>query len=141
MPKRGCRYCFHTQTGSKTERCMSQKRYSVRFETEGADLFVELEGEAGLNRQHLLAKVVAILEDRHGMETIPSNNRTGEVTRVIHSDGSTLLAWLCISGDNSRQALDDDGLDEILTCLAFLLFPPVVETSVASGDSRSMVLT
>ena len=60
---------------------MSQKRYSVRFETEGADLFVELEGEADLNRQHLLARVVAILEDRHGMEAIPSDDRTGEVTR------------------------------------------------------------
>ena len=75
------------------------------------------------------------------METIPSSERLGEVTRVIHSDGSTLLAWLCISGNNTRQALDDDGLDEILTCLAFLLFPPVVETSVASRDSLAMALT
>jgi len=123
------------------ERCMTQQLYSVRFETEGADLFVELEAEAGLNRQHLLARVVATLEDRHGMETIPSSERLGEVTRVIHSDGSTLLAWLCISGNNTRQALDDDGLDEILTCLAFLLFPPVVETSVASRDSLAMALT
>ena len=60
---------------------------------------------------------------------------------MIHSDESTLLAWLCISGNNTRQALDDDGLDEILTCLAFLLFPPVVETIVASRDSLAMALT
>ena len=120
---------------------MIQKLYSVRFETEGADLFVELESEPGLNRQHLLARVVAILEDRHGMETIPCKNHEGELTRVIHSDGSTLLAWLCIYGDNTRQALDDDGLDEILTCLAFLLFPPVVETSVANGNSLAMALS
>ena len=120
---------------------MFPKRYSVRFETEGADLFIELEGQEGLNRQHLLARVVAILEDRHGMETIPNSHRKGEVTRVIHSDGSNLLAWLCISGDNTRQALDDDGLDEILTCLAFLLFPPVVETSVVNGNSHAIVLS
>ena len=123
------------------ERCMIQQHYSIRFETEGADLFVELEAEADLNRQNLLTRVVAILEDRHGIETIPSIDREGEVTRVIHSDGSTLLAWLCISGNNTRQALDDDGLDEILTCLAFLLFPPVVETSVASRDSLAMAST
>ena len=58
MPKGGCRYCFHTQTGSKTERYMSQKRYSVRFETEGADLFVECDANAGLNGQHLFARAV-----------------------------------------------------------------------------------
>ena len=124
-----------------TERRMTQKHYSVRFETEGADLFVELESESGLNRQHLLERVVAILEDRHGMETIHTAENHGEMTRVIHSDGSTLLAWLSISGDNCRQALDDDGLDEILTCLAFLLFPPLVETSVTNGNNPAMALT
>ena len=40
---------------------MIQQLYSVRFETEGADLFVELEAEADLNRQNLLTRVVAIL--------------------------------------------------------------------------------
>ncbi len=117
---------------------MTAKLYSVRFETEGADLFVEMEAEEGLNRQHLLEKVVAILEDRHGMETI--DNDQGEMTRVDHSDGSALLAWLSISGQSSRQALDDDGLDEILTCLVFMLFPPVVETSVTGQNSPAMAL-
>ena len=56
---------------------MIQQLYSVRFETEGADLFVELEAEADLNRQNLLTRVVAILEDRHGIETIPSIDRRG----------------------------------------------------------------
>jgi len=117
---------------------MTAKLYNVRFETEGADLFVEMEAEEGLNRQHLLEKVVAILEDRHGMETI--DNDQGEMTRVDHSDGSALLAWLSISGQSSRQALDDDGLDEILTCLVFMLFPPVVETSVTGQNSPAMAL-
>ena len=117
---------------------MATKLYNVRFETEGADLFVGLEAEEGLNRQHLLEKVVAILEDRHGIETIDSIQ--GEMTRVDHSDGSALTAWLSISGQASRQALDDDGLDEILTCLAFLLFPPVVETSVVSDNSPALAL-
>ena len=117
---------------------MVSKLYNVRFETEGADLFVELQAEEGLNRQLLLERVVAILEDRHGMETI--DNTLGEVTRVVHSDGSTLLAWLSISGQSTCQALDDDGLDEILTCLAFLLFPPVVETSVACENNPTMAL-
>ena len=63
--------------GSTMERCMIQQLYSVRFETEGADLFVELEAEADLNRQNLLTRVVAILEDRHGIETIPSIDRRG----------------------------------------------------------------
>jgi hypothetical protein len=72
------------------------------------------------------------------METI--DNTHGEVTRVVHSDGSTLLAWLSISGQSTCQALDDDGLDEILTCLAFLLFPPVVETSVVSDNSPALAL-
>ena len=58
------------------------------------------------------------------------DNDEGEMTRVDHSDGSALLAWLSISGQSSRQALDDDGLDEILTCLVFMLFPPVVETAL-----------
>ena len=117
---------------------MATKLYNVRFETEGADLFVELEAAAGLNRQHLLEKVVAILEDRHGIETVDSTQ--GETTRVGHSDGSTLTAWLSISGQSSRQALDDDGLDEILTCLAFMLFPPIVEISVVSDNSPALVL-
>ena len=117
---------------------MAATLYNVRFETEGADLFVELEAQEGLNRQHLLERVVAILEDRHGMETI--DNDQGEMTRVDHSDGSTLLAWLSISGQSTRQALDDDGLDEILTCLVFMLFPPVVETSVVSENKPAMAL-
>ena len=117
---------------------MATKVYNVRFETEGADLFVEMNVEAGLNRQHLLEKVVAILEDRHDIETI--NTEQGEMTRVDHSDGPALLAWLSISGQTSRQALDDDGLDEIMTCLVFMLFPPVVETSVASENNRNLVL-
>ena len=117
---------------------MTTKLYSVRFETEGAELFVELQAESGLNRQHLLEKVVAILEDRHGIETIDSSQ--GEITRVDHSDGSALSAWLSISGQSARQALDDDGLDEILTCLVFMLFPPVVETSVISENNPALVL-
>ena len=118
---------------------MTTKLYNVRFETEGADLFVEMEAEEELNRQHLLQRVVAILEDRHGMETI--DNDKGEMTRVDHSDGAALLAWLSISGQSSRQALDDDGLDEILTCLVFMLFPPVVETSVQDENKKALALT
>ena len=117
---------------------MAAKLYNVRFETEGADLFVEMEAEEGFNRQHLLERVVAILEDRHGMETV--NNDQGEMTRVGHSDGAELLAWLSISGQFSRQALDDDGLDEILTCLVFMLFPPVVETSVKDANEPATAL-
>ena len=82
---------------------MTTKLYNVRFETEGADLFVELEAEAELNRQHLLERVVAILEDRHGIETIDSTQ--GEITRVDHSDGSTLRAWLSISGQSAPGRL------------------------------------
>ena len=51
---------------------MATKLYNVRFETEGADLFVELEAAAGLNRQHLLEKVVVILEDRHDLIQVSS---------------------------------------------------------------------
>ena len=117
---------------------MTTKLYYVRFETEGADLFVELLAEPELNRQHLLEKVVAILEDRHGMET--TEHDQGQMTKVDHSDGATLMAWLSISGQSSRQALDDDGLDEILTCLVFMLFPPVVETTVISENSQALAL-
>ena len=117
---------------------MAAKLYNVRFETEGADLFVEMEAQEGLNRQHLLERVVAILEDRHGTETV--ENDQGEMTKVDHNDGAGLLAWLSISGQASRQALDDDGLDEILTCLVFMLFPPVVETSVRDENSQAMAL-
>ena len=69
---------------------MAAKLYNVRFETEGADLFIEMEAEEGLNRQHLLERVVAILEDRHGMKTV--ENDQGEMTRVEQSDGATLMA-------------------------------------------------
>ena len=117
---------------------MAAKLYNCLFETEGADLFVEIEAEEGLNRQHLLERVVAILEDRHGMETV--DNDQGDMTKVDHSDGATLLAWLSISGQSSRQALDDDGLDEILTCLVFMLFPPVVETSVQDENKKALAL-
>ena len=129
---------FTPFTGIHPGRRMTTKLYNVRFETEGADLFVELEAEAELNRQHLLERVVAILEDRHGIETIDSTQ--GEMTRVDHSDGSALSAWLSISGQSARQALDDDGLDEILTCLVFMLFPPVVETSVVNNNSPALAL-
>ena len=71
------------------------------------------------------------------METIPSSDRTGEVTRVIHSDEIHPVGLALHLRQQQPAGFDDDGLDEILTCLAFLLFPPVVETSVASGDSRT----
>ncbi|RZO10039.1 hypothetical protein [Synechococcus sp. UW105] len=113
---------------------MEARCYCVRFEADGADLFVELHAQDTLNRQHVLERVVAILEDRHGIAV--SQNELGAMTRVVHSDGSTLLAWLSISGNSIRQSLDDEGLDEILTCLAFLAFPPVVETSAISADGK-----
>jgi len=115
------------------------RTYNVRFEADGADLFVELHSNDDLNRLHLLEQVMAILEDRHGIEI--KTGEQGEVTRVEHSDGSELLAWLSIAEESSRQALDDDGLDEILTCLAFLVFPPVVETTSTSADGTSIALT
>ena len=49
---------------------METTRYVVRFETDGADLFVELHANDALNRQHLLERVVAILEDRHGLSCL-----------------------------------------------------------------------
>jgi len=115
------------------------RTYNVRFEADGADLFVELHSNDDLNRLHLLEQVMAILEDRHGIEI--KTGEQGEVTRVEHSDGSELLAWLSIAEESSRQALDDDGLDEILTCLAFLVFPPVVETTSTAADGTSTALT
>ena len=117
---------------------MEPTRYGVRFETDGADLFVELHANDALNRQHLLERVVAILEDRHGLSVREHDN--GAMTEVVHSDGSTLLAWLSISGDSSRQSLDDEGLDEILTCLAFLAYPPVVELSRCDKDGLVQAL-
>ncbi len=115
------------------------RKYNVRFEADGADLFVELHSNDNLNRMHLLERVMAILEDRHGIEI--KSSEQGDITRVQHSDGSELLAWLSIADENARQALDDDGLDEILTCLAFLVFPPVVATSSTSADGVSTALT
>ena len=111
---------------------METHSYGVRFETDGADLFVELHAADTLNRQQLLERVLAILEDRHGMSV--RNDETGAMTEVVHSDGSTLLAWLSISGDSRRQSLDDEGLDEILTCLAFLAYPPVVELTRCTSN-------
>lgn len=117
---------------------MERHSYGVRFETDGADLFVELHAADTLNRQQLLERVVAILEDRHG--TTVRNDGNGASTEVVHSDGSTLLAWLSISGESARQSLDDEGLDEILTCLAFLAFPPEVELTRTSRDGSTMTL-
>ena len=118
---------------------IGMRTYNVRFEADGADLFVELHSNDDLNRLHLLEQVMAILEDRHGLEIQTSEQ--GDVTRVEHSDGSELLAWLSIAEDNARQALDDDGLDEILTCLAFLVFPPVVDTTSTSPEGVTTTLT
>lgn len=118
---------------------MDTHSYGVRFEADGADLFVELLSQDRFNRQQLLERVLAILEDRHGMEEREHAN--GVVTEVVHSDGSTLLAWLSISGTTTRQPLDDEGLDEILTCLAFLAFPPVVELTQRAQDGSITTLT
>ena len=117
---------------------MDTRSYGVRFEADGADLFVELLSTDSLNRQQLLERVLAILEDRHGMDVLDQDE--GAVTQVVHSDGSTLLAWLSISGETTRQSLDDEGLDEILTCLAFLAYPPVVELTHTSNDGRVTAL-
>ena len=117
---------------------MTTYSYGVRFEADGADLFVELLSNDTLNRQQLLERVLAILEDRHGMEE--RDHANGVMTQVVHSDGSTLLAWLSISGETNRQPLDDEGLDEILTCLAFLAFPPVVELTQRAQDGSVTAL-
>ena len=117
---------------------MNTHSYGVRFEADGADLFVELLSNDSLNRQQLLERVLAILEDRHGMEE--RDHANGVMTEVVHSDGSTLLAWLSISGETTRQPLDDEGLDEILTCLAFLAFPPVVELTQRAQDGSITTL-
>ena len=117
---------------------MTTHNYGVRFEADGADLFVELLSNDTLNRQQLLERVLAILEDRHGMEE--RDHANGVMTQVVHSDGSTLLAWLSIAGETNRQPLDDEGLDEILTCLAFLAFPPVVELTQRGQDGSVTAL-
>ena len=51
---------------------MVHKLDDVRIDTEGADLVVELEAESGLHLQHLLARVVADLGEKLGIDTIPA---------------------------------------------------------------------
>ena len=111
---------------------MTTHSYGVRFEADGADLFVELLSNDSLNRQQLLERVLAILEDRHGMEE--RDHANGVMTQVVHSDGSTLLAWLSIAGETNRQPLDDEGLDVVV-------MQPASEADHRGGTGRSVELT
>ena len=117
---------------------MAAKLNNVLIETENAELFDEIEAEEDLNRQHLHERVMAILEECHGMETVDNDQEA--ITKVDQSNGETLLAWISISEQFLRQALDNDGLDEIVTCLMFIMFSPVVGARVQDENKKALVV-